>query len=215
MPGLPFLAAKEKEIGAQLPASAVLTEAVDRASGQNKVPGGVPLCRRRALGHQRERDAPERLWGRRGHLWGEDVDRLGRFLGSSILFCNGECNSPFVLKDTSKFFDPWDSWGVFILNITPQREAGIGRPSSIWVMLHMGYALPTPSLWVVPGPWLWVLCFMHWTGTGPCSFAQSCLTLCDSMDCSPQGSSVRGFFQTRMLKWVAISFFGDLPDPGI
>lgn len=61
MPGLPFLAAKEKEIGAQLPASAVLTEAVDRASGQNKVPGGVPLCRRRALGHQRERDAPERL----------------------------------------------------------------------------------------------------------------------------------------------------------
>ena len=52
MPGLPFLAAKEKEIGAQLPASAVLTEAVDRASGQNKVPGGVPLCRRRALGHQ-------------------------------------------------------------------------------------------------------------------------------------------------------------------
>lgn len=33
--------------GAQLPASAVLTEAVDRTSGQNKAPGGVRLCRRR------------------------------------------------------------------------------------------------------------------------------------------------------------------------
>ena len=47
-----------------------------------------------------------------GRLWGEGVHRLGRGLGSSVLFSSGECNSPFVLKDTfSKFFDPWDSWG--------------------------------------------------------------------------------------------------------
>ena len=104
--------------------------------------------------------------------------------------------------------------GVFILNITPQREAGIGRPSSIWVMLHMGYALPTPSLWVVPEPWLWVLCFMHWTGTGPCSFAQSCLTLCDSMDWSPLGSSVRGFFQTRMWNGLPFPSSGIFPTQG-
>ena len=32
------------------------------------------------------------------------------------------------------------------------------------------------------------------------------LTLCDSMDCSPPGSSVHGIFQVRILKWVAISF---------
>ena len=37
--------------------------------------------------------------------------------------------------------------------------------------------------------------------------AQSCLTLCNPMDCSLPGSSVHGIFQTRILEWVAISFF--------
>ena len=45
--------------------------------------------------------------------------------------------------------------------------------------------------------------------------AQSCLTLCNPVDCSPPGSSVHGILQARMLEWVAISFSGDLPDPGI
>ena len=36
--------------------------------------------------------------------------------------------------------------------------------------------------------------------------AQSCLTLCDPMDCSPPGSSVNGISQARILEWVAISF---------
>jgi len=35
---------------------------------------------------------------------------------------------------------------------------------------------------------------------------QSCLTLCDSMDCSPPGSSVHEIFQARILEWVGISF---------
>ena len=35
---------------------------------------------------------------------------------------------------------------------------------------------------------------------------QSCLTLCDPMDCSLPGSSVQGIFQARVLEWVAISF---------
>ena len=33
---------------------------------------------------------------------------------------------------------------------------------------------------------------------------QSCLTLCDPMDHSPPGSSVRGIFQARVLEWVAV-----------
>ena len=33
--------------------------------------------------------------------------------------------------------------------------------------------------------------------------AQSCLTLCDPMDCSPPGSSVHGIFQARILEWAA------------
>ena len=36
--------------------------------------------------------------------------------------------------------------------------------------------------------------------------AQSCLTLCDPVDCSPPCSSVHGIFQARVLEWVAISF---------
>ena len=39
---------------------------------------------------------------------------------------------------------------------------------------------------------------------GSCSGAQSRLTLCDPMDCSPPGSSVRGILQARTLEWVAM-----------
>ena len=44
---------------------------------------------------------------------------------------------------------------------------------------------------------LWCVCVL---------VAQSCLTLCDPMDCSPPGSSVHGIFQARILEWVPISF---------
>ena len=41
--------------------------------------------------------------------------------------------------------------------------------------------------------------------SGAC--ALSCdQTLCDPIDCSPPGSSVRGIFQAQILEWVAISF---------
>ena len=36
--------------------------------------------------------------------------------------------------------------------------------------------------------------------------AQSCLTLCDPMDCSLPGPFVHGIFQARVLVWVTISF---------
>ena len=35
---------------------------------------------------------------------------------------------------------------------------------------------------------------------------QSCLTLCDPLDCNPPGSSAHGISQASMLAWVAISF---------
>ena len=37
-----------------------------------------------------------------------------------------------------------------------------------------------------------------------CLLAQSCLTLCDPMDCSPPGSSVHGILQARILECVAM-----------
>ena len=35
---------------------------------------------------------------------------------------------------------------------------------------------------------------------------QSCLTICNPMDCSLPGSSVHGILQARILEWVVISF---------
>ena len=45
--------------------------------------------------------------------------------------------------------------------------------------------------------------------------AQSCLTLCDPMDCSLPGSSVHGILQARIMEWAAFPPPRDLPDSGI
>ena len=42
---------------------------------------------------------------------------------------------------------------------------------------------------------------------------QSCLTLCNPMDCSPQGSSIHGVLQMRILKWVGMPFLGGSSSP--
>ena len=42
-----------------------------------------------------------------------------------------------------------------------------------------------------------------------------CPTFCDSMNCSPPGSTVHGVFQARILEWVAISFSRGSPQPRI
>ena len=34
---------------------------------------------------------------------------------------------------------------------------------------------------------------------------QSCMTLCNPVDCSPPGSSVHGTLQARKLEWAAIT----------
>ena len=46
-------------------------------------------------------------------------------------------------------------------------------------------------------------------------FAQSCLTLCDPVDCSLPGFSVHGILQARILEWVAISSSRGSSDPGV
>ena len=49
------------------------------------------------------------------------------------------------------------------------------------------------------------LCLVHWKKM-KVKAAQSCLTLCNPMDCSPPGSSVHGIVQVRILEWVTIFF---------
>ena len=52
-------------------------------------------------------------------------------------------------------------------------------------------------------------------GARPCNgLAQSCLTLCDTMDYSPPpASSVHGILQARILEWVAIPFSSKSSQP--
>ena len=50
---------------------------------------------------------------------------------------------------------------------------------------------------------------------GICSGAQSCLTLCNLMDCRPPGSSAHEFFRQEYWRRVPFPTPGDLPDPGI
>ena len=45
-----------------------------------------------------------------------------------------------------------------------------------------------------------------WGVLHACMLTQSCPTLCDPVDYSPPGSSVRGVSQARILEWVAISY---------
>ena len=48
--------------------------------------------------------------------------------------------------------------------------------------------------------------FLLWKVESESEVAQSCLTLCDPMDCSLPSSSVHGIFQAIVLEWIAISF---------
>ena len=55
--------------------------------------------------------------------------------------------------------------------------------------------------------WWWPAQWLDWEEAPTCVLvAQSCLTLCDPLDCSLQGSSVHGIFQMKIVEWVAISF---------
>ena len=42
---------------------------------------------------------------------------------------------------------------------------------------------------------------------------QPCPTLCDPVDCSPPGSSVRGISQAKILEWVAFSYSREFSPP--
>ena len=48
-----------------------------------------------------------------------------------------------------------------------------------------------------------------------CMCAQSCPSLCNSINCSSPGSSVHGIFRQEYWSGLAFAIPGDLPDPGI
>ena len=89
----------------------------------------------------------------------------------------------------------WDSWWVnfFILREALQLHSSMIQ---LCVLYLRSYYKFESSFHFSPLWWLWL-----------CVNAQSCLTLSDPMDCSPQGCSVLGIPQARILEWVAISSF--------
>ena len=58
-----------------------------------------------------------------------------------------------------------------------------------------------------------VTLFYHIIHMRSCSVAQSCLILCDPVDCSPPGFSVHGILQARYWSQLPFSTPGELPDP--
>ena len=75
----------------------------------------------------------------------------------------------------------------------------------VYVCVFIYYILLPGSFW----------CLINF-GIFSCMCAQSlqsCLTLCDTMDCSSAGSPVYGILQARILEWVAISFSRGFSQP--
>ena len=75
----------------------------------------------------------------------------------------------------------------------------------------MRYLFLSDSLhyvWLTPGPStsLQMNQFHSFLSKVKVLVVQSCPTICDTMDCSRPGSSVRGILQARILEWGAIPF---------
>ena len=82
---------------------------------------------------------------------------------------------------------------------------------------HRGQPIRLPRPWDSPGKNTGVGChflLQCMKGKSQSEVAQSCLTLCDPMDCSLPGSSIHGIFQARVLEWGAIAFSGVMPRQG-
>ena len=69
------------------------------------------------------------------------------------------------------------------------------------------------SFWYTRGAGSWSKCRLdsfeckfkkEWTTCMCAKLPQSCLTLCDPMDCNPPVSSDHGILQARILEWVAM-----------
>ena len=80
--------------------------------------------------------------------------------------------------------------------------------------LHLEVSFPSPGPWLPLDPTCKFI--SHYSPSHTyftlCSVTQSCLTVCDLMDCSPPGS-ICGIFQARILEWVAISFSRGSSEP--
>ena len=83
--------------------------------------------------------------------------------------------------------------------VTICSDFGAQENKSVTALLPLFPHLFCPMKW-----WSW----MPWSQCFECCIlCHSIISLCEPLDNSPPGSSVHGIFQTRILKWVAISSF--------
>jgi len=88
------------------------------------------------------------------------------------------------------------------------------RVPEFWLLQpggQMAVPLPGEGTWWGLGNVTRVCCFCMCVCAKP---PQSCLTLCEPMDCSPPGSSVHGILQARIVERVVMPSSRDLHDPG-
>ena len=91
---------------------------------------------------------------------------------------------------------PW-AWVSILLSAVEVSVVGTGP----WAML-LACIMPDGCLRSLAADW-----FSEFGSPALVLVAQSCLTLCDPLDCSLPGSSVRGrILQAGILEWVAIPF---------
>ena len=77
--------------------------------------------------------------------------------------------------------------------------------SSVRILVEVeGIGIASFSFFSIPFFYLFHLFTIPFFHCMRANSLQSCLTLCDPMDCSPPGSSVHGVFQARILQWFAI-----------
>ena len=87
------------------------------------------------------------------------------------------------------------------------------REYTNFILLHsFTSSFPTASYWKVClfsfgfSFWAWDFNSVIAAAAAAAKSLQSCPTLCDPRDGSPQGSPIPGILQARTLEWVAISF---------
>ena len=104
----------------------------------------------------------------------------GSWSGQGEVQCSGSARSTLEVST-------WSSEVVFLAKLLQVSLCSLPRNSVNLVILTLTFITSTST----------PCC---------CLVAQSCPTLCDSMDYSLLGSSVHGISQARILEWVAIPF---------
>ena len=139
----------------------------------------VAISLSRGASQPRDQTQVSHIAGRRFTLWAINSDQ----------FLNPVCR-PLQLVFFKVKVKSFSRVQLFTTSWTVAHQA---PPSMGFSRQEYWSGLPFPSWVHESGKWKWI--------------TQSCPTLCDPMDCRPLGSFIHGIFQTRILEWVAISFF--------